>query len=41
MANATAKEQHVDVGGREVRLRNLDKVLYARPRITKGDVYDN
>lgn len=40
MANATAKEQHVDVDGRELRLRNLDKLMYARPRFTKGDVVD-
>ena len=33
-------EQHVTIGGHDVRLRNLDKVMYPRSGFTKGDVVD-
>jgi bifunctional non-homologous end joining protein LigD len=37
---STAKEQFVEIGGHEVRLRNLDKVMYPKAGFTKGDVVD-
>src|SRR4051812_37134099 len=40
MARASAAEQHVEIAGRDVRLRNLDKVMYPKSRFTKGDVVD-
>jgi bifunctional non-homologous end joining protein LigD len=33
-------EQHVTVGGHDVRVRNHDKVMYPRSGFTKGDVVD-
>jgi bifunctional non-homologous end joining protein LigD len=35
-----AKSQQVEVGGRELKLTNLDKVLYPRAGFTKGEVID-
>jgi bifunctional non-homologous end joining protein LigD len=42
MSEATpdANEVHVDVEGRTLRLRNLDKVLYPATGTTKGEVLD-
>jgi bifunctional non-homologous end joining protein LigD len=40
MARATVNEQLVEIGDREVRLRNLDKVMYPQSGFTKGDVVD-
>jgi bifunctional non-homologous end joining protein LigD len=40
MARATVNEKHVDIDGREVRVRNLDKVMYPKSAYTKGDVVD-
>lgn len=35
-----AKDQQVEVDGRELKLTNLDKVLYPRANFTKGEVVD-
>ena len=35
-----AKETTVEVGGRQLKLSNLDKVLYPEPGFTKGEVID-
>lgn len=35
---ATKTKQHVEVGGREISLSNLDKVLWPRDGYTKGDL---
>jgi bifunctional non-homologous end joining protein LigD len=40
MARTKVEEKHVEIDGREVRLRNLDKVMYPRSGFTKGDVVD-
>jgi bifunctional non-homologous end joining protein LigD len=37
---ARTREQHVEIDGRSVRLRNLDKTMYPKSRYTKGDVVD-
>jgi bifunctional non-homologous end joining protein LigD len=40
VARAAVKDQYVEIEGREVRLRNLDKVMYPASRFRKGDVVD-
>jgi bifunctional non-homologous end joining protein LigD len=39
-AKTRERERHVEIDGRELRLRNLDKVMYPHCGFTKGDVVE-